>query len=118
MNAPHDPTSVGAATAQKAHFSEPIRLRGGAELPAFEVREARRGARATGKAILFARTGVTLGDTRAWLDDALVRDVPHPGERIAAGHPVCTVFAEAADAAGCYAALVARAARIYAAMVG
>jgi len=37
MNAPHDPSSVGAATAQKARFSEPIRLRGGAELPAFEI---------------------------------------------------------------------------------
>jgi homoserine O-acetyltransferase/O-succinyltransferase len=37
MNAPHDPSSVGAATAQKASFREPIRLRGGAELPAFEI---------------------------------------------------------------------------------
>jgi homoserine O-acetyltransferase len=37
MNAPHDPSSVGAATAQKAQFSEPIRLRGGAELPSFEI---------------------------------------------------------------------------------
>ena len=37
MNAPHDPTSVGAATAQKAHFSEPLRLRGGATLPAFDL---------------------------------------------------------------------------------
>jgi len=37
MNAPHDPSSVGAATAQKARFNEPLRLRGGAELPAFEL---------------------------------------------------------------------------------
>jgi homoserine O-acetyltransferase len=37
MNAPHDPSSVGAATAQKARFDEPIRLRGGAELPSFEI---------------------------------------------------------------------------------
>jgi hypothetical protein len=37
MNAPHDPSSVGAATAQKARFSEPLRLRGGAELPAIEI---------------------------------------------------------------------------------
>ena len=37
MNAPHDPSSVGAATAQKAHFDQPIRLRGGAELPAYEI---------------------------------------------------------------------------------
>jgi homoserine O-acetyltransferase/O-succinyltransferase len=37
MNAPHDPASVGAATAQKAQFSEPLRLRSGAELPSYEI---------------------------------------------------------------------------------
>src|SRR5574341_1893308 len=37
MNAPHDPSSVGAATAQKAHFGDPIKLRGGAELPSFDI---------------------------------------------------------------------------------
>jgi homoserine O-acetyltransferase len=38
MNAPHhDPSSVGAAKAQKAQFNEPLRLRGGAELPAFDI---------------------------------------------------------------------------------
>ena len=37
MNAPEDPTSVGAATAQKAQFGEPLSLRSGAELPSFEL---------------------------------------------------------------------------------
>jgi homoserine O-acetyltransferase/O-succinyltransferase len=37
MNAPHDPSSVGAATAQKARFTEPLRLRGGTELPTYEI---------------------------------------------------------------------------------
>ncbi len=37
MNAPQDPSSVGAVTAQKARFDSPIKLRGGAELPAFEL---------------------------------------------------------------------------------
>src|SRR3954466_8052661 len=37
MNAPHDPTSVGLVAPQKASFDAPIRLRGGAELPAFEL---------------------------------------------------------------------------------
>jgi hypothetical protein len=37
MNAPHDPSSVGAALAQKARFDEPLRLRGGAELPSYEI---------------------------------------------------------------------------------
>jgi len=37
LNAPHDPSSVGAATAQKAQFTEPLRLRSGAELPSYEL---------------------------------------------------------------------------------
>src|SRR5690349_6347566 len=37
MNAPHDPSSVGAVTAQKARFGEPLRLKGGAELPSYEI---------------------------------------------------------------------------------
>jgi len=83
-------------------------------LPDFDLRHARRGARAVGKAILFAREQVTLGDTRPWLADASVRDVPQPGERIAAGRPICTIFADGDDAAGCYAALVRRAEQVYA----
>jgi predicted ATP-grasp superfamily ATP-dependent carboligase len=82
-------------------------------LPAFELRSARRRARAVGKAVVYARRDVTLGDTRPWLDDDSVRDVPHPGERIPAGRPVCTVFADGCDAAACYHALVRRARRLY-----
>ena len=37
MNAPHDPSSVGAVLAQTAHFDSPLRLRSGAELPAFDI---------------------------------------------------------------------------------
>jgi homoserine O-acetyltransferase len=37
LNAPHDPSSVGPVTAQKAHFGQPIRLRSGAELPQFDI---------------------------------------------------------------------------------
>jgi homoserine O-acetyltransferase/O-succinyltransferase len=37
MNAPHDPSSVGAALAQKATFNEPLHLRGGGALPSFEI---------------------------------------------------------------------------------
>ena len=37
MNAPHDPSSVGAVTARQARFDTPIRLRGGAELPSYEI---------------------------------------------------------------------------------
>jgi homoserine O-acetyltransferase/O-succinyltransferase len=37
MNAPHDPSSVGAVVAHKARFGQPLRLKGGAELPAYEL---------------------------------------------------------------------------------
>jgi len=66
-----------------------------------------------GKAIVFARHDVTVGDTRPWLQDDSVRDVPHPGARIAAGQPVCTVFAARADEEACHAALVERAHLVY-----
>jgi homoserine O-acetyltransferase/O-succinyltransferase len=37
MNASHDPSSVGAVTAQKLHFDAPIKLRSGASLPAYDI---------------------------------------------------------------------------------
>jgi predicted ATP-grasp superfamily ATP-dependent carboligase len=82
-------------------------------LPAFDLETARQRTRAFGKAIVFARRDVVCGDTRPWLEDPTVRDVPHPGERIAAGRPVCTVFADAPDSVLCHAGLVRRAESIY-----
>ena len=62
-------------------------LRGCAgELPAIEA--ARAGA--AGKAVVFATEDVVIGDSERWLERG-VRDVPHPGEQIAAGRPICTV---------------------------
>lgn len=83
------------------------------ELPAFDFVNAAGDALAVGKAIVFARRAVTIGDTRGWLDDPTVRDVPHRNERIAAGQPVCTVFATGRTQDLCYAALVDRANRVY-----
>ena len=54
---------------------------------------ARRGA--AGKAVVFATEDIVVGDSERWLEHG-VRDVPHPGERIAAGRPICTVLASAA----------------------
>ena len=63
-------------------------LRGCAgELP--PVEPARSGV--AGKAVVFATRDVVAGDLRG------VRDVPHPGERIAAGHPICTIVSSADD---------------------
>jgi predicted ATP-grasp superfamily ATP-dependent carboligase len=86
-------------------------LRG--NLPVFDLARARATGPAYGKAIVFARHDVICGDTRGWLDDPSVRDVPHPDEHIPAGRPVCTVFARGADSADCYASLVRRAEALY-----
>jgi predicted ATP-grasp superfamily ATP-dependent carboligase len=86
------------------------------ELPAFDLARARRGTPVVGKAVVFARRNVTAGDTHAWIADG-IRDVPHPGEKIAAGQPVCTVFATEPDAVRCHAALVERAEHVYADLV-
>jgi predicted ATP-grasp superfamily ATP-dependent carboligase len=63
-------------------------------------------SRAAGKAVVFATEPVTVGDLEG------VRDVPHPGERIAAGRPICTVVATAATPEAVFAALEAQAARL------
>jgi uncharacterized protein len=85
----------------------------GGTLPDFDLARARRRARAAvGKAVVFARHDLTVADTRAWCPDAVdgapaeVRDVPRPGTSIRAGRPICTVFAEAANAAACYTCLL------------
>lgn len=70
-------------------------------------------ARVAGKAIVFAERDFVVPDTRGWLDDPDIRDVPRPGESIAAGQPICTVFAHAADAEACHRALVRRADAIF-----
>jgi predicted ATP-grasp superfamily ATP-dependent carboligase len=87
-----------------------------ARLPEFDLVQARGGAGAFGKAVIYARRDVTVGDTDTWRanDDDDIRDIPHPGERISAGMPVCTVFAAARDAATCHDMLVRRAAHVYA----
>ena len=84
------------------------------ELPSFRRGRSAATSDTSGKAILFARHDVTCRDTRAWLTDPTVRDVPHPGEQIPAGRPICTIFASGHDDPSCYAALVERANTAYA----
>lgn len=64
-----------------------------------------------GKAIVFARQDVVVEDPTRWNVD--LADIPHPGERIAAGRPICTVFARARTGEACLAALAAAAERVY-----
>ena len=67
-----------------------------------------------GKAIVYARRSVTITASLEWLDRG-VRDVPHPGDVIRKGRPICTVLAEGPSRAGCLAALRAEEAEILAA---
>jgi predicted ATP-grasp superfamily ATP-dependent carboligase len=83
------------------------------ELPRIEVRPGR----AAGKAVLFATADVVIGDSERWLERG-VRDVPHPGERIAAGHPICTVVAADSTPEGALAGLEGQAARLRAELAG
>ena len=91
-------------------------------IPNFDLARARRGAPATGKAVVFARRDVVVGGTRAWLaerDAAAaaggdLRDIPREGTRIRAGRPVCTVFGSGRALKECRAELVRRANRVYA----
>ena len=66
---------------------------------------------AAGKAVLFATEDVAIGDSVRWLERG-VRDVPHPGERIAAGRPICTVVTTAATPQDALAGLEEQAARL------
>jgi uncharacterized protein len=76
-----------------------------APLPALE--------RIHGKAVVFARRDVTTGETRRWLGDAALADIPHPRQRIARARPICTVFAAARGPEACLHALAGKAAAIY-----
>ena len=67
--------------------------------------------RAAGKAVVFATRDVPVGDTVDWPARG-IRDVPHPRERIAAGHPICTLVSMQATPEAVLADLEARAAAL------
>lgn len=69
--------------------------------------------RVHGKAILFARRDVRVGDTTRWTGRVSLADIPEPGERIRRGHPICTVFAAGRDGRACERLLIRRAEAIY-----
>ena len=70
-------------------------------------------SRVLGKAVVFARREVMLSETGEWLRDPAIADVPHPGERIPRGRPICTVFASGTNAGACLRGLASKAAAIY-----
>ena len=81
-------------------------------LPAFALTEARRGGSTRGKAIVFARGPLIMPDTRQWLGESWVADLPRPNERIEDGHPVCTVFGSGGDSTAAVRALLVAQARL------
>jgi uncharacterized protein len=62
--------------------------------------------------VVFATRDVQVPDTRGWTARG-IRDVPHPGESIAAGHPICTLLATGPSPESVLADLEARAAALY-----
>jgi predicted ATP-grasp superfamily ATP-dependent carboligase len=68
-------------------------------------------AQVLGKAVVFARRAVVIDDPLAWQVDAA--DIPHRGEHIGRGRPICTVFARARTGEACRAALIAAAGAVY-----
>jgi uncharacterized protein len=84
-------------------------------LQEFDVVAARRQRGAVGKAVVYARQDVTVGETRTWLTEfENIHDIPQPGSRIPLGAPVCTIFADGRDGLTCHDALVQCAGRVYA----
>lgn len=59
-----------------------------------------------GKGIVYARQTVIVPETEGWTQQKR-RDVPFPGERIEAGHPVCTVLVEGETRGICWGRLLA-----------
>jgi len=66
---------------------------------------------AGGKAVLFATEDLRVPDTSEWAARG-IRDVPHPGEAIAAGRPICTLVATGRSPETVLADLEARAAAL------
>jgi uncharacterized protein len=79
--------------------------------PAATARSSADPAGAAGKAVLYASDDLRVPDTREW-PACGIRDVPHPGEPIAAGHPICTLVATGRSPETVLADLEARAAAL------
>ena len=69
------------------------------------------------KAIVFARRNTRIPPSPQWIQRHWMADIPHGGERIARGRPICTIFATARNAATCRRILWRRAARVYRAVM-
>jgi predicted ATP-grasp superfamily ATP-dependent carboligase len=73
------------------------------KLPAFHLEEHLfpRPSSYHGKAIVYAKHEGTMPETAGWREKGW-RDIPFPGERITARHPICTVLAQEGTRDGCW----------------
>ena len=71
------------------------------ELPSFSLRESIHRPGFYGKGIVYAREDVVIPETAGWREKGR-RDIPFPGERIGAGHPICTVLAQGESRDECW----------------
>jgi uncharacterized protein len=69
------------------------------KLPACLPQPADRVAR--GKGVLYAKQELHIGDTSFW-KDLDIADIPHPGEEIPAGVPICTILAADRNSNKCW----------------
>jgi len=65
-----------------------------------------------GKGIVYAREDVVMPETTSWREKER-RDIPFPGERIEARHPICTVLAEGETRDECWRRLSAAAEAVW-----
>jgi len=74
-------------------------------LPSFSLRENIHRPGFCGKGIVYATEEVVMPETAGWREKGR-RDIPFPGERIQAGHPICTILAQGESRAECWHRLV------------
>lgn len=81
------------------------------QLPNFDLAQAILDGSAAGKAILYAPDDVTIAEISDWSNQG-IRDIPHPGEQIKQGHPVCTILTTGAGPSDCLWKLQSKASKI------
>ncbi len=81
------------------------------ELPAFHLEE-HLFSPYYGKGIVYARRTVTMPETADWREKGR-RDIPFPGERIAARRPICTVLAQGETRDECWRRLLVAAEMVW-----
>lgn len=81
------------------------------DLPEFDLAEVLTVSPAVGKAIVYAPANIRVGDTGAWASQSIC-DIPHSGELIQQGSPVCTLLAMDDTPDACLRQLHTRAAQL------